>query len=268
MGIGDEVMASGMARGALARGKRIAFGDGTRIIWGLYGDMVFRGNPNVARPGDEGAPDIEWNHFYQGHRTYVRPIRGKNWEFNDSFRATPGELFFSATEDAMLDHIRHGFVVIDPNVAKKDSAINKQWPRERYEAIAAMIIAAGHRVVQFVSPDAPYHLENRTDAILTVNWRAAASLLRAAKLWIGPEGGMHHTAAALGIPAVVLFGAWIHPRTTGYPLHENIYVGDEKPCGALKPCAHCREAMSKITVEDVIEAAERATTMRKGANRC
>jgi hypothetical protein len=36
MGYGDELMATGMARGAAARGKRVAFGDGQRIICGPY----------------------------------------------------------------------------------------------------------------------------------------------------------------------------------------------------------------------------------------
>ena len=63
-------MAAGLAKGAKARGKRIAFGDGKQIIWDHHSEQIFRGNPNIARPGDEGATDLEWINYYRGNRLY------------------------------------------------------------------------------------------------------------------------------------------------------------------------------------------------------
>jgi hypothetical protein len=55
-----------MARGAKARGKRIAFGDGQQIISSPWSEQIFRFNPNIARPGDERADDIEWIRHHKG----------------------------------------------------------------------------------------------------------------------------------------------------------------------------------------------------------
>lgn len=73
---------------------------------------------------------------------------------------------------------------------------------------------------------------------------------------MGCEGGMHHGSAAVGIPAVVLFGGFIHPRTTGYESHANIFTGG-RACGSIKPCAHCRQAMLAISVERVLGEAHK-----------
>jgi ADP-heptose:LPS heptosyltransferase len=79
--------------------------------------------------------------------------------------------------------------------------------------------------------------------------------LARAKLYIGAEGGLHHAAAALGVPAVVLFGGFIPPLVTGYETHINLTGGAQEACGSLKPCDHCRKAMDAISVEEVAAAA-------------
>ena len=89
-----------MARGAAARGKRIAFGDGRRIIWGPACPVIFKGNPNIAPPGSEGARDLEWVAHYKGHRLYNQLGAGR-WIWNMYFRPVPGEIFFDAREKAL-----------------------------------------------------------------------------------------------------------------------------------------------------------------------
>jgi ADP-heptose:LPS heptosyltransferase len=88
----------------------------------------------------------------------------------------------------------------------------------------------------------------------TETFTEALSWMAASEGYIGPEGGLHHAAAAFGKPAVVVFGGYIHPNVTGYDFHENL-GGDW--CGARNPCNHCREKLDEITVEDVVNAAER-----------
>ena len=71
--------------------------------------------------------------------------------------------------------------------------------------------------------------------------------------FLGWEGGFSHAAAALNKKAVVLFGGWIHPRTTGYDLHSNIYIDIEgSPCGMRDSCKHCEECRNLITTKEVI----------------
>src|SRR5580765_6261832 len=96
MGYGDELIASGLARGAAGRGKRIAFGDGRRIIWSDQSHAIFRGNPNVARPGSERESDLEWIAHYRGNRLYGLVERGR-WRFRD-FVCPPGEIVFDPGE--------------------------------------------------------------------------------------------------------------------------------------------------------------------------
>jgi len=254
MGFGDEIMATGMARGASERGRRIAFGDGKRIIFGPWSEPMFRHNPNIARPGDERSPDIEWIAHHKGHRLYnsVSPDR-KRWIWNMDFRPAPGELFFDESERTFAQAVGSDFILIEPNVPRQKSvAPNKDWGVAKYQEVADRMLAHGHRVFQFG------HGRDRlagVGVIHTPDMRLALSVLSRTSLYIGPEGGLHHGAAAVGIPAVVLFGGFIPPQVTGYPTHTN-FTGGAAACGSLYECAHCRAAMAAITVEQVCEAAQ------------
>lgn len=253
MGYGDELMGSGIARGAAARGKLIAFGDGKRILWHDNAHQIFKNNANVARPGDEWRGNLEWVAHYPGRRAYHLGREGNRWIFNPDFRAKPGEVFFDRDE---LDEGTRRLagtrpIIIEPNV--KTSAPNKSWTPGRYQEVADALMAEGHDVAQLVPSSYAATLRG-VHTITTRSFRMALAVLRGARLYVGPEGGLHHGAAALGIRGVVIFGSFTHPRNTGYAgLHTNIFVGDE-PCGRQRACEHCKAAMASITVEQVLEA--------------
>lgn len=70
------------------------------------------------------------------------------------------------------------------------------------------------------------------------------------------EGGVQHIAAAVGTPAIVIYGGFGHPDWTGYLHHINVV--NEKPCSYCYnpfPCTNVveRECMREITVERVME---------------
>lgn len=263
MGLGDQVMATGMARGAAARGRRIAFGDKRRIRWDSSSEEVFRGNPNIAAPGSEGASDIEWVKYYKGNRIYnvINPTR-ERWVWNYDFKPVPGEFFFDAGEIIQGRRYGSGFVIIEPHVEEwKAVAPNKDWGRERYQAVCDRLRAAGLYVYQFSYPKSGPPLVGAVP-IGTNSFRHASSILANAAIYVGAEGGLHHAAAALGIKAVVLFGGFVPPQVTGYDMHINL-TGGLPACGWLKPCAHCRKAMNAITVEEVTDAA--LSQLRKAA---
>lgn len=245
-------MATGMARGAAARGRRIAFGDRGIITWDHHSELIFRGNPNIAPPGSEDAADLEWINYRKGHRIYNRRDRRRGrWIWNSDFTAIPGEMFFTAAERAL--GARHGaeFVLIEPNVPGwKSVAPNKDWGFERYQQVADGLRAAGYRVCQFVHADATRVLDG-ADALATENFRDALTVLENARLYIGPEGGLHHGAAAVGVRAVVLFGGFIPPQVTGYRSHVNL-TGKAVACGSLRKCDHCAKAMARISVNEVM----------------
>lgn len=260
MGYGDELIASGQARGAHARGKRIAFGDGSKIIWHPYAERIFAGNPNVAPPGSEKAPDIEWIANYKGNRPYARTNDAKtHWIYTPGTVKVPGEVFLNAAEQdwAQQQVGERPFVLIEPSVAHfKQMKSNKQWPVGRYMAIAEKLQASGYGVVQFTYSE-PYGvgnlLGNGVQVIKPPTFRHSLALMQRAQFYVGPEGGMHHGAAAVGIPAVVIFGGYISPDITGYTNHYNHYAGGA-PCGRFEVCQHCAAALASITVEQVFES--------------
>lgn len=257
MGFGDEIMASGMARGAKARGKRIAFGNSEQIVFSPWSEQIFRYNPNIAHPGDEADADIEWIAHHKGNRLYnsVSPDKTR-WVWNMDFRPTPGEMFFSDEELKFAETAGSGFVVIEPNVPwHKTVAANKDWGAIKYRAVAEELVAAGHRVIQFSYPTARVTCA-AAQQFKAPTFRDALAVLARASLYIGPEGGLHHGAAAVGISAVVLFGGFIPPQVTGYDTHTNL-TGGSTACGKLSRCSHCRTAMSVISVEKVLLAAHR-----------
>jgi hypothetical protein len=252
VGRGDNLIATGFARGAAARGKRIAFGTGGRTAWGMHSAEIFRGNPNIARPGTERRPDVEWIDYRKGHRLYNSWSGGRSWTWHP-FTPIPGEVFFDDDERAWSAGVGSGFVVIEPNVETwKPSAANKQWPTNRYDAVAEELARQGREVVQFV-----YGGHNLPTArlIKAPSFRHALAAMAKASLYIGSEGGMHHGAAAVGVKGVVIFGGWIPPTSTGYAMHSNLASAGEA-CGRLSPCSHCRDAMNSITIDQVLSAAQ------------
>lgn len=260
MGLGDQLIGSSFAKGARARGKRIALGDGTRLLWDHNSEQVFRHNPNLVFPGEVvTAQDVEWVHYFKGRRLYNHQD-GNRWQWNYDFKVQPGEFFFSNSERETVRRLGlpNGFVVIEPNTNKElhpASAflINKQWSTRRYFEVAECLLAEGRKIVQFVHSNG----SRIPGAMLvqTPNYRSAAAILEHAALYIGVEGGMHHAAAALGVPAVVLFGGWVPPAVLGYDTHVNLTGNEERFCGLLEPCSHCAAAMQRISVDEVMEGA-------------
>jgi ADP-heptose:LPS heptosyltransferase len=254
VGLGDQLIGAGLARGAFERGKRIAFGDGKRIMWDQHSREMFASNPNIAEPGNERAADLEWVPFYKGNRLYNRQAPGR-WVWNMDFRATPGEMFFSHQEQAEGRRYGAGFVLIEPYVAPwKASSVNKDWGRANYQAVAERLLQAGHTVLQLRYPQGGPALMG-TKMVTSRSFRDALSIMQNAALYIGPEGGLHHGAAAVGVPGVVLFGGFIPPAVTGYTSHTNLTGNSTEACGSLRPCPHCRAAMAAISVDQVTEAA-------------
>ena len=243
-------MATGMAK--RLNGLKAAFGDGKRIIWGPWSEEIFRHNPQIARPGTELHSDVIWFRYYKGHRNYNHLNKaGTRWIWNLDFYALPGRFFFSAEELAFAESCGRDYVLIEPNVPwHKPVAVNKNWGLAKYQAVATRMLAAGHEVVQLG------HGRDRLRGVRTIKtptFRHAVAALKQARIACLPEGGLHHAAAALDIPAAVIFGGFIPPEVTGYAMHANL-TGGAEACGSLTPCQHCRDALDNITVDEVCDA--------------
>jgi ADP-heptose:LPS heptosyltransferase len=260
LGIGDNVIATSFAKGARDRGKRIAFGDGTRLLWDQHSEQVFRNNPNLVHRGESVlSDDVEWVHFFKGKRGYNHQAPGR-WIWNESFKVQPGEFFFTDSERAIPRRLGlpRKFIVVEPSSIKLQRDryfLNKQWPTDRYDQLVNALRSHGHKVVQFIYDDRGYRLPG-AQLVQTPTYRQAATILAEASLYIGSEGGLHHAAAAVGIPAVVMFGGWLPPAVLGYDFHTNLTGGATEFCGLFQPCEHCARAMAAISVEEAFEAAK------------
>lgn len=243
MGWGDEIIVTGTVRRMQEQdGRRVRVLDARgRPRW----SAIWEHNPRIAPPGwrRDGPTVVDG----PGRRPYIVKETRRQWVWRD-WICPVGEIVLSARE-RHLARAHAGRVVLEPNLMAKASP-NKDWGWARWTQLAGRLQARGHEVTQLgprgirLLPGAR-HVE-------TADFREACAVLSGAHLAVLPEGGLHHAAAALGVPSIVLFGGFISPRQTGYPHQLSLFRGGE-PCGMRVPCAHCAAAMKAIEVEEVLE---------------
>lgn len=201
----------------------------------------------------ENNPRIAYRRGYPGHQeiingSSVRPyIAGKTdrkWDWK-AYKPEPGEIYFDEAEN-LLSQQYQGFVIVEPNVKARD-ARNKDWGWENWRDLRRLL--KDQQLAQ-VGPPGTQLLPGVTH-LQTNTFREACAILSHAKGFVGTEGGLHHVAAAIGVPSVVIFGGFISPGVTGYATQTNLFTGDGLGCGARIPCTHCRDAMAAITPEKV-----------------
>lgn len=210
----------------------------------------------------EGRP--QWNEVFENNHKIIRSPIGQRFSSlvnapgnrpyilsKDSRRfvwrrwpIAPGEIFLSDQEKSFgLTHCGH--VIIEPNV--KVAGSNKEWIFERWQQLVNK--CPDIKFVQLIGPKSARVLRG-VRLIHTQSFRYALAVLSKSRAFVGTEGGLHHGAAAFGIPAVVLFSEYVSPEITGYTVHRNIWHADTA-CGMRIPCATCRASMESITVEEV-----------------
>ena len=240
MGWGDEIMITGEAR-------RLNELTGRRVkVRGQLGNArmhtIFDGNPRIASPHDHGdAEEFEWIEWKSGNRPYIDYEKStkERWAYTD-WKCLPGELYIKREPPG-------DYVIIEPHI-KANASPNKAW---LFDRARALVQAVPEKWLQMGNK----HTRRATDTPVrnTPHFLDACRVLSGAKLYIGPEGGLHHAAAALGIPAIVIFGGMTSPANTGYDNHVNLFSPDGSPCGWRIPCDHCKSAMDAITVEMVAD---------------
>lgn len=238
MGYGDDLMVTAQAR-EVYRLYGVPVVVGPKAEW----SEVFENNPHILR---KPVGDYRVLNNYKGTRPYIKAVVDGRMVFSD-FKAQPGELYFKFQERlwAQKKTGDKPFIVIEPHTKRMVFSTNKEWPFERSQKL---VDSLPYRFVQL----GPRKTLRGVTHIPTASFRQACSVLDRAALYVGPEGGLHHAAAALGKPAVVIFGGHSDPKVTGYDSHVNISRGE--PCGSMRPCKHCKDAMASISVEEVAQA--------------
>lgn len=279
MGFGDILMSMGDAR-RIHRGtsRKIAIGDGRKVV----ASDLFQGVPYLASQMDANRMNVLWVKSYPGNRPYIDydkmahdlaqqgtpvPANRKGmvgllgaYRFKPTYRPTPAELVLTPQEQDLREAERRfgPWIAIEPHI-KARAPVNKDWGFARYQAVADTLRKSGHRVVQMTPPGVT--ALRGVETLSPRSFREALVYLGAASLYVGPEGGLHHGAAAVGIPAVVVFGGYISPLTTGYDTHVNLTGGATHGCGTkTERCPHCTQALASITPVEVAGHAERLLT--------
>jgi len=149
----------------------------------------------------------------------------------------------------------------------------RDWPEPKWRRLASLLQWTGHRV--FVLDAAPGRVRAfPVPRMCSQPLPVAAALISRADLLIGPDSGLSHVAAAVGTPAVTLFGSQSGAQCTRYyprALYVNPPPGTECPNGGRWPCfwrrprgcgreEHRRDgrtcaAIGRIEIETVYDAA-------------
>jgi heptosyltransferase-1 len=138
----------------------------------------------------------------------------------------------------------------------------KQWPAERYGAVARELAKAGLPSVVNYGPGE----EGLADIVMRESGGAARpmqstiselmALLRRAKLFIGGDTGPMHLAAALKVPVVALFGPTDPARNGPYGT-ARVVLRDSVSVTSHRRSAGPDPGLLRIQVEDVLQAAEK-----------
>lgn len=246
MGYGDWLMAAGEARHIHhATGRKVVITDSRgRPQW----SPLFEGVGYILRQPEPNCARVI---SASGQRPYILGKFPHRWRWKP-YTARPAEIAFTADELAFAQPY-HGMVMIEPNV-KRIGHANKAWLWHRWREVADRIIAGeagdGLQLVQCIAPGA--ERMSGCTMVETPTFRHALAVLSVCRALVTTEGGLMHGAAAVGVPAVVIFGEFISPEVTGYRMHRNLFTGTGLGCGSRTPCTSCRSAMERITPADVL----------------
>ena len=243
MGIGDDLMSAGEARAIHARTGHKALIQ--RADRRAYWNPVWDGVPYILRD-QRGDPQYQTLISGGGPRPYIEAKSPGKWTWRP-YTPLPAEIRFTDDELAFAEPWR-GYVMVEPN-GKAIGHSNKLWAFDRWMMLAAW---AKVPLVQCGPPGA-----RRLPAatyVPTMTFRQAAAVLSVSRAFIGGDGSLHHAAAAVGTPAVVIRGGFISHKVTGYASHKNLFTGSGLGCGMRTDCPHCRKAMQAITVDMVQDA--------------
>lgn len=239
MGIGDEIMAT-------ARARRLHESNGYPVcVVGRNGaprwSPVWENNPRIVKTRERRC-----NVLASGGgagRPYIAAKTSRAWRWKH-WEREPGEIYLSDQELQFAEPYA-GFILVEPHT--KFAWSNKAWPIERW---AALVRGDESRYIQ-VGPLGTTALPGVR--LVETTFREACAVLARSLAFVGTEGALHHAAAALGVPAVVLWSEFISPEFTGYDSQTNIrHAGPA--CGARISCRGCAASMLAIEVAEVAAA--------------
>lgn len=115
------------------------------------------------------------------------------------------------------------------------SALNRTYPFEALEKVAANLVVAGCEVFLFGNPGSLESDDRYVNlSALNLTFRQSGAVVETCDVMITPDSSLCHVAAALNIPTVALFGPFPSRLRTAY--QPSVYAIDGyAPCS---PCHH------------------------------
>jgi heptosyltransferase-1 len=141
----------------------------------------------------------------------------------------------------------------------------KQWPAERFGALAKVLRGMGYDVVVNAAREgdalageviAASALGDGRDAarVVVCNVAGLVALMRRTDLMVGGDSGPMHLAAALAVPTVALFGPTDPARNGPWGPGSKVVVRDRASVTSYKRREEVDAGMASISVERVVEA--------------
>jgi hypothetical protein len=246
-GLGDELMLTAAARAAREQGRPLHILTDRPEVWEGNGD------PASVQTGVE-----RWH--YAARRGWVRAeIAHLSYRMTDPLHI--GEQIaaragidlpprWKPVLNVPADPATAGAIVLQNSCrGALYAADTKEWADERWRELA-LRLSPRVRLLQLGTPADP-PLTHAEDLRGRTTLRQAASLIAGAHLFLGLESGLMHVAAAVGTPAVIVYGGRSRPESTGYSGHTAITrtppcVG----CGLNSGCPRGRMCLD-IPVDEV-----------------
>jgi hypothetical protein len=262
MGYGDLIMAAGQAQEIYNQDPSL----GPVAIVSSTGKVRWRdiwaGNPAIFVPAP-GAPRPPRSVLTgRGHLPYLDNERssGTQWVWSPTWRACDhrGSIYLTDTERAWADQSPLSrllpYILVEPTAPRKH--VNRRPPALFWTdlVVALRRRLSRHALVQLDHPEAL-----RVPGLIPIpnaNFRDACAVLAGATALITTEGGLAHAAAALNVPAIILWGGNISMPHLGYPEHANLVPddGEHAACGRLTACAECALLWQDLPPEAVLAA--------------
>ncbi|MEX2273719.1 MAG: lipopolysaccharide heptosyltransferase II [Vicinamibacterales bacterium] len=148
----------------------------------------------------------------------------------------------------------------------------KRWPAARVADVAARLVRtrgaaavlvggpgdrdAGRAIESWLRAHAPAEARQVANLIAATDVRGLIGTLAAAKLVVANDSGAAHIAAALGVPAITIFGPTDERATApigpGVALSHDVFC---RPC-MLRDCPIDHRCMKRISADTVFDRAE------------
>lgn len=138
------------------------------------------------------------------------------------------------------------------STGNKITTQNKNWSAEKFRQVVDQL-KCEYSIVQFGSGDDPA-LDVDLNLCGKLSLRQLFVALGECKAFIGQVGFLMHSASAMEIPAVIVYGGFEAPWQSGYEKNINIDNPVEcAPCWIWGPCPNANKCMVEISVDHVMQ---------------